>query len=177
MSFNSLQPCLRADKLENVNIDDLKSKGITHIWLDVDNTVSLWGEEYVSPQVCEWVKNAKEQSLEVYLVTNGNKSRVDNIADTLGIGFYKSAGKPNKRALSKILCSLNIKKENLAIIGDQLFTDILAANRLGAMGVLLCPMCKREWLATKIFNRSREKIVWKRIFDGEKYKEHWKNCL
>lgn len=177
MSLNNLRPHLRADKLEKVNIDLLIKKGITHVWLDVDNTVAPWGMEDVCPQIIDWVKNAKEQGLSIYLVTNGNKSRVDNIADKLGIGFFKSAGKPGKRALSKILRYLNINKEKLVIIGDQLFTDILAANKLGAMGVLIRPMCKREWVATKLFNRSRERIVWKFIFNGEKYDEHWKNCL
>ena len=53
-------------------------------------------------------------------------------------------------------------------VGDQLFTDMLAANRIGAVGVLVAPICKREWWATKVFNRTRERAVWKKVFPGQK---------
>ncbi len=178
MRLNDLKPRMRADKLENVDVNKLKELNVTHIWLDVDNTVSPWGCEDVSVNVKEWVKNACDCGFKVSLVTNGNKERVDNIAKMLNIDFYKSAGKPNKRQLKKLFDKMGIKNGNcVALIGDQLFTDMLAANRLGMVGVLLCPICKREWLATKIFNRSRERIVWKRLFADQVYSDHWKNCL
>ena len=55
-------------------------------------------------------------------------------------------------------------KRKIAIIGDQLFTDVLAANKIGANAILLKPISHKEWWATKVFNRSRERLVWKLVF-------------
>jgi len=49
-----------------------------------------------------------------------------------------------------------------AVVGDQLFTDILGGNRLGLFTVLVIPMSKREFIGTKIV-RMLEKVLLYRL--------------
>lgn len=151
--------------LTSVDFATLANNGIEHIWLDIDNTVALWGDNNVSDGVISWVRKAVSLGYRVCLVTNGHKDRVDDIAGKLGVDFKKSAGKPYTSKLKAFARQLNISDmSRVVIIGDQLFTDILLANKLGAYSILVKPLSDNEWWATKLFNRTRERFVRKYIF-------------
>lgn len=72
--------------------------------------------------------------------------------------------------MKKILAEKGIKPEKAVIIGDQLYTDVLSAVRLGAFSVLLTPISSREYIFTK-FNRLRERRPRRRINKSMKYME------
>ena len=163
-----LRPAITAKELAAIDIDKLQGLGVCCILLDIDNTVSPWGEETVTEATLRWVSDAEKRGIRVAIATNGKKARVDRIAELLGADSIKSAGKPGIKKISRYLSECGIAPENCAMIGDQLFTDMLAANRIGAVGVLVEPICKREWCATKVFNRTRERAVWKKVFPGQK---------
>lgn len=163
-----LRPAITAKELAAIDIDKLQGLGVCCILLDIDNTVSPWGEETVTEATLRWVSDAEKRGIRVAIATNGKKARVDRIAELLGADSIKSAGKPGIKKISRYLSECGIAPENCAMIGDQLFTDMLAANRIGAVGVLVAPICKREWWATKVFNRTRERAVWKKVFPGKK---------
>ena len=169
MKKELLTPRLCRDNLASVELDVLSENNVKYVWLDIDNTVALWGDSEVSDDILQWVSNAKSNGYTVYLVTNGHKDRVDVIANKLGVGFKKSAGKPYTTKLKRFANELNIADmAEIAVIGDQIFTDVLCANKLGAYSILLKPISEHEWWATKVFNRSQERLSWYYIFNCKK---------
>lgn len=159
-----LLPTLRYKRVYNIPIEKLKELRISLVLLDMDNTTAPWRTDFVAPQIADWVKDTKQAGITVALLTNSKGLNADSIGKQLNIPVYKNAKKPFRKESVKLLKSLKIKPENVLFVGDQLFTDISLANKLKAKSVLLEPLENREWWATKVFNRSREKLVWKFLF-------------
>lgn len=159
-----LIPTLRYKRIYDIPLSKLKELDITLILLDMDNTTALWHSSEVSDETKQWVQDAKAQGFRVALFTNSKGSNADTIGVTLGIEVFKNAKKPFKAPTKKLLDSLNVKPENVLMVGDQLFTDIQLANSVNAKSVLLEPLSDHEWWCTKVFNRSRERLVWKFLF-------------
>lgn len=159
-----LLPTLRYKRVYEIPKEKLNELGITLVLLDMDNTTAPWRTDYVAPQIALWVEEIKKENIIVALLTNSKGLNADSIGKKLNIPVYKNAKKPFKSETKKILKALSIKAENTLIVGDQLFTDIVLANKIKAKSVLLEPIDNREWWATKVFNRTREKLVWKFLF-------------
>ena len=68
---------------------------------------------------------------------NPSRKRIKNIADQLDIEFTYSGGKPSKKKLNKVLDIIPYSSNEIAIIGDRVFTDILVGNRLGMYTILV----------------------------------------
>lgn len=54
---------------------------------------------------------------------------------------------------------LRTQPEQTAVIGDQIFTDILGAKRLGLFAILVKPLSKRELRWTKIMRKFEHMIL------------------
>lgn len=171
MKIDELIPNIVADSISDIDIEFLKREGITTVFLDMDNTIAPWNSAVLALNVLTWVEKAKQAGLSLYIVTNGRKSRVEGVAKTLDIGFFESAAKPRRKAMLKILKTAGVTAEETIMVGDQLFTDILAANRVGIKSVFVWPISPKEWWVTKVFNRTRERLVWKKVFGNKKPKD------
>ena len=79
-----LRPAITAKELAAIDIDKLQGLGVCCILLDIDNTVSPWGEETVTEATLRWVSDAEKRGIRVAIATNGKKARVDRIAELLG---------------------------------------------------------------------------------------------
>ena len=114
--------------------------GIKGLVIDVDQTL-LPGKELDIPHpVKDWVIEAKKQ-LQLHLCSNNpSNKRIKSVAIELDISYTCKAAKPRKQALLRILKDLNINPKRIAIIGDRVFTDVLAGNRLGLYTVLVRPI-------------------------------------
>lgn len=167
--YRKITPQICAEALWAVQTDLLLQCGVSTILLDMDNTLAYWKSAEVPQENLRWLECARREGFKFYIVSNGKKERVDALARKLKIGCVKNAGKPSKKRMQAIIKQLGVRPEETALVGDQLFTDILAANRCGMVAVLVQPLDrKREWWATKAFNRSRERLVWKKVFkDGQ----------
>ncbi len=163
--YKRITPQICAEALWAVRTEWLLQQGISAVLLDMDNTLAYWKSVEVPQSNLQWIENARQEGFKLYIVSNGKKERVSALAQKLNIGCVRNAGKPSKKRMKAILKQLDIQPEKTALIGDQLFTDILVANRCGILAVLVRPLdLKREWWATKAFNRSRERLVWKKVF-------------
>ncbi len=159
-----LLPTLRYKRVFNIPIEKLKELEISLVLLDMDNTTAPWRTDIVAPEIAAWVEKTKQSGITVALLTNSKGLNADSIGKKLDIPVYKNAKKPFKKESVKLLKKLSVKPENVLFVGDQLFTDISLANKIKAKSVLLEPLESREWWATKVFNRSREKLVWRFLF-------------
>ena len=167
--MKGLRPDYLAKSISGVNLKVLAQRGIEVMLLDLDNTLAPWRTKDFSAQTINWLNQAKK-AFDIYILSNGSSDRVADTADALGIKYIAGAHKPNGDKLRKILSEEGIKPEKAAIIGDQLYTDVLSAARLGAISVLLTPISSREYIFTK-FNRLRERRLRRRINKSMKYME------
>jgi len=114
--------------------------GLKGLILDVDDTLVPTWEQDVSPEVLAWLTQIKDQ-VTLWLVSNNlNHSRIRRIAETLGVPFLMGAAKPSRRKLRQALEAMNLPSTQVAMVGDRVFTDVLAGNRLGMFTILVRPM-------------------------------------
>lgn len=134
----------------------LKEKGVKGIITDLDNTLVEWDRPAATPQLVKWFEDMRNSGIQVVIVSNNNKNRVKSFADPLGIPFIFEARKPLTRAFQQALKEMNLKKEEVVVIGDQLLTDVLGGNRLGLHTILVVPVAQTDGFWTR-FNRKIER--------------------
>jgi len=167
--INYLSPKYYFDKISDIDLNKLKQKNIDTILLDLDNTLVPWYNSYIDPEIYNWLNNIKVNNFKVCIISNGLSIRVKRISKELGFPFISNAIKPSTKSIIKALKMLNSKPENTVIIGDQIFTDILAGNRLGLTTILVKPLAKVELITTK-FIRIIEKKILKYLIKKNKIK-------
>ncbi|MEE8637504.1 MAG: YqeG family HAD IIIA-type phosphatase [Candidatus Margulisiibacteriota bacterium] len=125
------KPNLVVKDIYNIDFEKVKSRGIKALLVDIDDTLIPRGINDVSPQVFEWIVALKEQGFKLCLTSNSyHPLRVKYFGETLGIPAISLGLKPFPFAFRRSLKILNEKPEKTAMIGDQLFMDILGANLL-----------------------------------------------
>ncbi len=108
--------------------------------LDVDETLVPMKESSVSPELQQWVENIRRFAT-IWLVSNNISGyRIGKIADSLDLPYFSGAGKPSRRKLRQALHSMDLPVSQVAMVGDRLFTDVLAGNRMGMFTILVEPM-------------------------------------
>ncbi|KUP06058.1 hypothetical protein Q73_09815 [Bacillus coahuilensis m2-6] len=151
-------PNQHVKSIYEISVDDLKDKGVKGVITDLDNTLVEWDRPNATPKLIEWFKHLKEQGMAVTIVSNNNETRVKAFAEPLGIPYIYKARKPMGKAFNKALSTMNLKKDETVVIGDQLLTDVLGGNRNGYHTILVVPVGKTDDKITK-FNRSVERRI------------------
>jgi HAD superfamily phosphatase (TIGR01668 family) len=136
----------------------LKEKGIKGIITDLDNTLVPWDVADATPEVIEWLDTMKEHGLKVTIISNNNEERVKIFSEPLNIPFLPSARKPLKRTFNMGARLMELKNNEIAVVGDQLLTDILGGNLAGFHTILVVPIVQTDALITR-FNRKVERTI------------------
>lgn len=160
--LKKLYPDLYVKSLMEIPLDELKGLGKKAFILDLDNTVTEWNSNNLTKEVAEWFITIKEQGFKACILSNNGEQRVVKVAEQLGIPYVHRAQKPRRGAFFKAMKVLQASKEETAVIGDQIFTDVLGGNRAGLFTILVVPIHKREFVGTKI-SRFMEYFVLKRL--------------
>jgi uncharacterized protein len=142
MTWGSLlQPDLiLGNTILSLTPDILKKYGLRGLILDVDETLVPMGVAQASAELGEWVEELRPIA-SLWLVSNNlSQNRISRIAKSLNLPYALGAGKPSRRKLRQAVAAMNIPVEEVAMVGDRLFTDVLAGNRLGMFTILVEPM-------------------------------------
>lgn len=138
--------------LAELPLQDLLDQGIRALVLDVDRTLLPRGQAALPESALRWLQAAREQ-VPIHLFSNNpSRQRIGAVARQLGLPFTTSAGKPRRSALRRVLQQFSLPHHQVALIGDRLFTDVIAGNRLGLFTVLVKPIdpqgqpCQRDRL-------------------------------
>jgi uncharacterized protein len=146
-----LRPNLTFETIYDVNLDLLGNRGIKGILINIDNTLAPWRAEVLENKAKEWLIRTKSRGFKVGFVSNGHKVRIGNLVKDLDIPYVYQARKPAKSGFLRGLKLLKTTPRETALIGDQIFTDILGGNRLGLTTILVEPIDKNyEFITTKI---------------------------
>ncbi len=156
-------PNIIVDTIKDIKIDILKENNIKGLILDIDNTLVAWDVIEANHNVVEWIQNLKRNGIRVCLVSNNNKERVTKFNEKLKLYAVYKANKPIKTPFKKALDYLKIRAEETAVIGDQIFTDILGGNRLNMFTILVTPISSKEFPFIKV-KRFFERIIIKRYY-------------
>lgn len=145
-----LYPKLYCKKVTDIKIEFLQEKNIKALILDVDNTLIDF-ERNLLNGVQEWYQKLKENNISCMILSNSNKvDKVKTVAETIGIPYIYFATKPLKRGFLKAQKLLDLPFENIAVVGDQIFTDVIGANRCKMFPILVEPIGEKDYLITKI---------------------------
>ena len=114
----------------------------------------------------KWIENLKKQNIKICIASNSiRKGKIRNVAKKLDIPFIYFSTKPLKRGLKKALEIIQENPENVAEIGDQLFTDVWGANRLKMFSILTKPISPEKTKLGEI-KRKIEKIFLEKTKDN-----------
>jgi hypothetical protein len=152
-------PRLFISSLPELDLKHLLSLGVKGILLDLDNTIISSSTESCSPEIIDWLNKLQDCGFKLCIISNNKSARVTMLADELKIPAVHYAFKPFKRAFCQALNLLKITPDETAIIGDQIFTDILGGNRLGLFTILVVPLNGKEHWLTRLINRRLERIL------------------
>jgi HAD superfamily phosphatase (TIGR01668 family) len=155
------QPKLAVDSIFHIDLAGLKKKGIKYLLIDLDNTITEWNNHHLPDRAIEWFRNLNDFGIKACLVSNNSADKVSQVARSLGIPSVGKAQKPRRRAFRKAMELLGARGENTAMVGDQIFTDVLGGNRLGLFTILVMPVSTKEFIGTK-FARLLERLILQR---------------
>ncbi len=137
-----LQPDLYYRSVTDVDLDELRSRGVQMLLLDLDNTLVPRNTTDVADHVCDWVEDAKRRGFRVAIVSNNWHERVQRVATALGIPVEGKGTKPLPGVFRRALAAESATPGSAAVVGDQIFTDILGGKFLGSTTVLVLPVAR-----------------------------------
>ena len=158
-----LYPKMYVPSVVHINLDNLYAKGIRCVLFDLDNTLVPRDKIELSPEVASWFNGLKEKGIKTCIISNNNPTRVGRVSGMDDIPRVCRAVKPRRNSFRKAMQMLDVKPEETAVVGDQIFTDILGGNRLGLYTILVVPMPGKEYWATEILNRRLERPILRSI--------------
>ncbi len=156
-----IYPRIYMESVKEITIQFLKNNNIKALILDVDNTI-LDFDKNIPEGIKEWCEDLKHQEIKFCILSNSNKKeKVKMVAKELDLPYFYFGTKPFKRGFKKAIKLLEEKNENIAAVGDQIFTDIIGANRCNLFSILVKPIAEKDLLITKI-KRPLENIIIKK---------------
>lgn len=112
----------------DITADFLKENNIKGLILDLDNTLTTHNNPHPAEKVTDWIADMKNSGIKLMIVSNNHAERVTPFAQNLGLDFVPNGRKPLATGFKKAQLLMNIPFSEIAIVGDQIFTDVLGAN-------------------------------------------------
>jgi len=165
--LNLFLPNKHVNHIYDITPAFLQSENKKGIIVDLDNTLVPWDMAHATEEVIEWLKKMKEAGIQVTIFSNNNADRVSIFAEPLEAPFVSRAKKPFRRAFLKAQKMMNLNKEEIIVVGDQLLTDVLGGNRAGFYTILVVPIVESDAPITK-FNRRLERKLMNHFYKSGK---------
>lgn len=153
-----LTPTLYLRSVLDIDLDDLKARGVDTLLMDLDNTLLPRDSSIVPGEIVAWSATLAEKGFTVCLVSNNWHERVKEVAEELGFSLVAKAVKPLPFAFLRALRVVGSTRRRSAIVGDQMFTDVLGGKLLGITTILVLPLSHSD-LPHTLFLRRIEKLL------------------
>ena len=119
----------------------LARRGIKLVLADLDNTLVPYKVPEPTPEIVAWKQELEAEGIQLFLLSNSRKpGRAQHFAQTLGIPFQGHSGKPKRSGYLRAMERMGCTPEQTVMVGDQIFTDTLGANRSGVVPLLVRPI-------------------------------------
>lgn len=158
----NLYPKAYLKNVKEITIEFLRNNNIKALILDVDNTLIDFNKKMLD-NVEKWCEELKLQGIKICILSNSDKKeKVEMVANKLKIPYIYFGMKPFKRGFKKALKILEEENKNTAVVGDQIFTDVIGANRCKMFPILVEPINKKDIIITRI-KRPIENMIIKKF--------------
>jgi len=139
--------------------------GIDSLIIDIDNTLVSWDKKYAPESVIDWFGEIQQLGFNICLVSNNTEDRVVKFNEKVNVLAIHRATKPRRTPFLRAMKKMNSQTSKTAVIGDQIFTDVLGGNRTGLYTILVVPIGGNEFFWTKLV-RNVERFVLRKIKKG-----------
>ncbi len=166
-------PDMYQESIYTIDEDYLLRIGINKLILDIDGTLLPADDIYVPEKLIDRIKTFRNKQFSICLVSNNGKDRVEPVAKALGLldSYLASACKPLPSAFDKALEILDGDKKNVAMVGDQMMSDVKGANEYGIYSILVKPISNHNNIQTKtsrfLQNKMEKHLKKMGMFDHE----------
>lgn len=160
--YNFLLPNEFINSIYELTPAYLTSKGIRGIITDLDNTLVEWDRPNSTDQLKEWLEVMSQADIKVIIASNNNEERVKIFAEPIGLPYIYRAKKPLGKAYRQAMNQLGLPEHEVAMVGDQLLTDVFGAKRQKLYTFLVRPVAESDGFVTK-FNRFVERRVYNEL--------------
>lgn len=162
-----IYPDVYYQSVTEITLDMLEKNNIKGLILDIDNTLIDF-DRYLSEPIKNWCYSLKENGIKMCILSNTNKiDKVEKVSKELDLKYIYFAKKPLKTGFNKAKKLLNLDSTNIAVVGDQIFTDVIGAKRSKMYSILVKPIDKRDHLMTRV-KRPLEQLIVKRFLKKQK---------
>ena len=146
-----------------INYAKLKKNGIKCLLYDLDNTIAPYSMHEPDKRLKDLFSLLEHKyGFKVIIMSNSGKRRLTPFKEQLNVDTSCNSKKPLRGKYKKIMKLYKFKPHEMAMIGDQLMTDVFGANRMGINSIFVNPISKIEHLPTHV-NRYFESKIIKRL--------------
>ena len=156
MFHELLNPDWDSKKLiHEISIEEIAARGIKTLILDVDGTILPRSQKDISTVVINWIEQAKK-IFNIYLLSNNpSKNRIKKIAMNLNLDYEYRASKPRSKKINNLIRKHDLYNlDEIAIVGDRIFTDVICGNRINIYTILVRPIS----IKTQFINFDLQKL-------------------
>ena len=158
-----LYPKAHFNNVEEISYEFLMQNDIKALVLDVDNTLIDYDKNLPEEKIV-WANELMKKGIKFYILSNTNKKeKVETVSKKMNIPYINFAKKPLKGGFLKVKKLLDEDFGKIAVVGDQIFTDVLGANRCKMFAILVEPVGKKDMILTKV-KRPIEQFIKKKYF-------------
>ena len=135
-----IAPHVRVESVCQLSLERLRELGLEALLLDVDCTLKRYRDREVTPEVAAWLEELRSGGIGLCLVSNGLGNRIRRFAEKLDLPFVAKALKPFPFRLRATVRRLSFPPSRTAMVGDQLFADVMAGRLAGLKSILVRPI-------------------------------------
>lgn len=157
--LRKLYPKLYLGSIFELDLEELKKEGIKGLIFDIDNTLVPYDVAEPTKEIIELFNTLRNETFKICLMSNNVEDRVMRFNQNLKVFAIHKSGKPRIKSFKRALELMDLSKEEVAIVGDQIFTDVYGGNRMGVKTILVQPVSdKDEWM-TKIKRGLEQRVI------------------
>lgn len=153
------KPNIKLKKITDITVPLLGKYGINALILDVDNTLSTHHGQVLTDGLQEWLDLMRENGIKMTVLSNSKSKRLEPFAKKIGLDYISLGLKPLPFGFWRALKRLNTKRKTTAIVGDQIFTDVLGGNIVGLKTIMLTPIKPETSLRFRIKRKLESYLI------------------
>ena len=133
----SLLPKAIAKSVTDLKPSYFHGRNIRLLMLDFDNTIVPYTTNIPTAKMQVWLETMMESDISVCVVSNSRNDRVKKFCNIYGLGCITHARKPFPEGIRRCIQEYELTPDDCALVGDQIFTDVLGANCAGVHSILV----------------------------------------
>jgi len=154
-----MSPDLYLRSVCDIDLDALRAQGVDTLLMDLDNTLLPRDSSSMPDDIVAWAAQLPSRGFRVCLVSNNWHARVHQVAEDLGFQLVAKAVKPLPFAFWRALKLMGVSRKQCAIVGDQMFTDVLGGKLLGIKTIMVLPLSESDLPHTLLLRRVEKLLL------------------